>query len=207
MSWKAAALLAVALSALVIAARLTQGSETGTASWDATRAAGFGGYVLLWASVVVGVALHMRWRLATLTWILEAHRMTSVLALAFVAGHITGLLVDPVEQFAPWEAAVPLLSGYRPLQVGFGIVALWLITAVLVTTAVASRIPYAVWRRSHYLAFPAYVLTLLHGITAGTDSADPRAIALYASTASILTAAIVWRLGGRGWTTAAQPES
>ena len=207
MSWKLAGVVGLALVAGVLTARVAQDPETGTASWDGTRAAGFAGYLLLWGSTVLGVALHMRWRFAAMTWMLEAHRITSTLALAFVAGHIAGLLVDPVERFDPWEVAIPLLSDYRPLQVGFGVLALWLTGVVLVTTARASRLSYRVWRLSHYLAFPAYLLALLHGITAGTDGTDARAIALYASTASIVAASLVWRLAGRGWTTSAQFES
>lgn len=203
MSWRACGLVAALLVGLISGARLTQDPNTGTASWDATRAAGFAGYLLLWASVVTGTALHMRWRLggAALTWTLETHRMASALGLAFALGHVWGLLIDPVIRFQPWDATVPLMSDYRPLQVGFGIVALWLIIGVLVTTALVSCMPYRWWRLSHYLSFPAYVLALLHGITAGTDSGDSRAVALYAGTASLLAGALVWRIAGRGWTT------
>lgn len=207
MSWKVCALASALLIALISGARLTQDPDAGTASWDATRAAGFAGYLLLWASVTAGVALHMRWRpgSAALTWILETHRITSTLALAFMLGHIWGLLIDPVIRFQPWDVAVPLFSDYRPVQVALGILALWLTAAVLATTAFAARMPYRWWRLSHYLAFPAYALALLHGITAGTDSGDVRAVSLYAGTAAVLVGMLVWRLAGRGWTTAIAP--
>lgn len=208
MSWQAGALTAAALIALIAGARLAQDAGSGTASWDATRAAGFAGYVLVWTSVETGIALHLRWRPGgtAMTWMLELHRIASTLALAFVVGHVFGLLIDPVVRFEAWEAAVPLLGPYRPVQVTLGAVALWLIAAVLITTAVADRLPYAAWRRSHYLAFPAYALSLLHGLTSGTDSGSPPALALYAGTASIVAATLVWRAAGRGWTTAAERE-
>lgn len=207
MSWRVCAFAAALLVGLISVARLTQDSDTGTASWDATRAAGFAGYLLLWASLTAGVALHMRWRVggAAMTWILETHRITSTLALAFMLGHAWGLLIDPVIRFQPWDVFVPLLSDYRPIQVAFGILALWLTVGVLATTAFAARMPYRWWRLSHYLAFPAYALALLHGITAGTDTGDTRAIALYAATAAVLVGMLVWRVAGRGWTSVASP--
>jgi sulfoxide reductase heme-binding subunit YedZ len=164
--------------------------------------------LLVWVSVETGVALHLRWRPGgtAMTWMLELHRIASTLALAFIVGHVWGLLIDPVVRFEPWEAALPLLGPYRPLQAALGAMALWLIAAVLITTALADKLPYAVWRRSHYLAFPAYAFSLLHGLTSGTDSGTALALAFYAGTASMVAATLVWRLAGRGWTTAAERE-
>jgi sulfoxide reductase heme-binding subunit YedZ len=76
--------------------------------------------------------------------------------------------------------------------------------AVLLTTALADRMRYGMWRASHYLAFPAYLLALLHGVTAGTDSGNVAAVTVYAVTASAVAGTIVWRVAGRGWTAAGE---
>ena len=39
-----------------------------------------------------------------------------------------------------------------------------MLVAVLASTAVSARLPYAAWRNLHFLSFPAYALALLHGI-------------------------------------------
>lgn len=95
MSWRLAGVVAVGLVAGVLLARANQDGETGTASWDALRAAGFAAYVCLWLSLVSGLAVRMRYRPGplALTWLLELHRISGALGLAFIAGHITGLLV------------------------------------------------------------------------------------------------------------------
>ncbi len=206
MSWKLGGVVAVVLLGAVVVARLLQDPDVGTASWDASRAAGFASYLLLWASVVTGVAVHMRFRAAggPLTVLLEVHRVTSVLALAFVAAHVLGLLVDPVVRFSILDAVAPFTSDYRPLQVGAGTIAEWLLVAVLATTAAAARLPYAAWRQAHFLSFPCYALALVHGITSGTSTGDTLALAVYSLTAAAFAAVLVIRLAGRGWVTAGE---
>lgn len=196
--------MAVALVIAILAARLLQNDETGTASWDANRASAFAGYLLLWAGTTSGVALNLRLRARTiaLPHLLEAHRMLSVLALSFVVAHIVALLVDPVVTFQPWDPVLGVTSEYRRWQVSLGTAATWLAVAVLASTAWAHRMPYGRWRRLHYLAFPAWVLALAHGITAGTDSGSALAVWIYAVTAASTAAIFAVRLFGRGWASA-----
>lgn len=208
MSWRISGLVAVGLIAGIAWARLAEDPENGTSSWDAARTAGFGGYLLLWASVMTGMALHLRYRFAgtALTSTLELHRICSSLGLSFTAGHVFALIVDPVVHFNVIDVVIPLTSGYRPIQVGLGSVALWLSVIVLGTTAFAARLPYLAWRNVHYLSFPAYALALLHGLTSGSDTSQPVALTIYAGTAAAVAALLVARLAGRGWVEGPVPE-
>ncbi len=206
MSWKAALALASVLALLIAGARLLQDDETGTATWDASRAAGFVGYLLLWLSVASGMSIHLRVRPSgsPLTYMLELHRITSTLGLTFVAGHVLAILLDPVVTFSWYDGLVPFTSDYRPVQVGLGTFAQWLLAGVLISTAVAGRMPFATWRRIHYLSFPCYALALLHGVTSGTDSGSALVLVTYASTAAAVAAIGVLRVAGRGWVKAAE---
>jgi predicted ferric reductase len=181
-----------------------QDPELGTASWDGLRAAGFAAYLCLWFAVCSGIAVHMRFRPGSyaLTRVLEAHRMSSALSLSFVAGHVAGLLVDPTVEFSVVDVVVGFSSEYRPLEVALGAAAAWLVATVLGSTALSARVPYAVWRNFHFLSFPAYVMALLHGVMAGTDSGSPLALVVYASTAAAVAAMLVARVLGRGWVAA-----
>jgi sulfoxide reductase heme-binding subunit YedZ len=200
MSWRVSAAGAAGLVAAVLLARLGQDAETGAASWDAARASGFAGYLLLWASVLLGFMLHMRVRIpgVPMSWWIESHRMVSALALSFVAGHVAALLVDPVVRFSPVEVLVPFTSGYRPLAVGLGVLAAWLLVAVLASTALHAHIPWTAWRRLHTLSFPCWLLALVHGLLAGTDTGSTVAVAVYAVTGALVAALSVVRLLGRG---------
>lgn len=209
MSWRLALLVSAGLVAGIALGRATQDPDTGTTTWDASRAAGFAAYALLTASLLSGMALHLRYRPrnAPLTWLLEGHRICSALSLSFVAGHVFALLLDPVVHFSPVDAFVPLAAPYRPLQAGLGTLGLWLLVAVLASTGLAGRLPYAAWRNVHYLSFPAWALALIHGITAGTDSNATVALGVYAGTAAAVAAMLVVRIVGRGWVTGAEGDS
>lgn len=209
MSWRISGALAIGLVLGVCVARLSQNADNGTATWDFERAAGFAAYLLLWSSTVLGLGVHFRFRPANspLTLILESHRICSSLALSFVAGHVTALLVDPVVHFSLVDAFVPFTSSYRAIQVGLGTAAMWLLIATLASTAGAGRMPYRTWRTLHYLAYPCYVLALIHGITAGTDATSVLALTLYASTASVVAALTFARVLGRGFAAAGEAPS
>lgn len=201
MSWKLSAIVLVALVAGVGFARIVEDSATGTATWDAARAAGFSSYLLLWLSVVSGISVHMRYRIAggPLSLVLESHRAVSVLAFAFLGAHLAALLLDPVVTFSVVDAVVPLTSSYRPLQVGLGTMAEWLLVVVLVSTAFAGSMRWSFWRNLHLLAFPAWCLALAHGITSGSDSGATVALVIYALSAGAVAALSVARLLGRSW--------
>lgn len=206
MSWKLSIVVTLGLVAGILLARFAQDPDTGTASWDGLRAAGFAAYLLLWLGLVSGMAVHMRYRPGPLamTWLLEAHRMSSALSLSFTLGHMVGLFVDPTISFSLLDLTTGLSSSYRPIQVALGTAAMWLMVAVLGSTALAGRMPYVTWRSLHYLSFPAYIAALLHGLTSGTDATAPLALVIYASTASLAAAMVVARLFGRGWVAAGE---
>lgn len=209
MSWRISGLVALGLVLGVSVARLSQDPESGTATWDAERAAGFVAYLLLWASTVLGIGVHFRVRPASgpLTLVLEAHRVCSALALSFVAGHVTALLVDPVVRFSVLDAFVPFTSSYRPIQVGLGTTAMWLLISTLASTAAAGRMRYTTWRNLHYLAYPSYLVALVHGIIAGSDAAALPALAIYAGTAGVVAALTFARILGRGFVAAGEAPS
>jgi sulfoxide reductase heme-binding subunit YedZ len=196
MSWKLSALVALGLVSGIVLAHLTQESDSASRSWDALRAAGFTAYLLLWFSTISGMAVRLRLRPgpAPVTWLLEAHRVSGTLGLAFVAGHVAGILIDPWTDISAIDVALGATSPYRPAALLLGSVSLWLTAAVLLSTALAGRMKNATWRSVHYLAFPAYLAALLHGVIAGTDSAATPAVALYAATAAAVAALLAIRI-------------
>jgi sulfoxide reductase heme-binding subunit YedZ len=199
MSWRTATTIALGLGFVIAFIKFAFADVMGTATWDMTRAAGFTAYVLLWAAVVGGMAAHMQLRPKWLvpTWLIESHRMTSVLALSFVVAHILALLLDEWVPFTLFTSLVPFQSDYRPLPVGLGIIALWLLVFVLASTALSGFVSYRAWKRMHYLSFPCWVLALVHGITAGSDTSTIPALAVYASTSVFVAGLFGLRVSGR----------
>jgi methionine sulfoxide reductase heme-binding subunit len=110
------------------------------------------------------------------------HRFLAILTGVFIALHGSSLLLDRVVPISLGQELVPFTSSYRPLAVGLGICAMELIAAVGITNALRNRLPYATWRKLHYLTLPAWLLATVHGVLAGTDSGDPWFAAIAAGT-------------------------
>jgi DMSO/TMAO reductase YedYZ heme-binding membrane subunit len=74
------------------------------------------------------------------------------------------------------------------VAVAWGIVGLYLLLAVELTSLVRRRLPRRLWRAVHALSFPLFALATVHGLTAGTD----RGNLLWQVTVWATTAAVVF---------------
>lgn len=167
-----------------------------TFSWEIARAGGMLAYVLASASVVIGMLVSLKLRSPNWPRFLttELHRYVSVLTLVFTVVHGLAVWLDPFTDFAPAEVLVPIASHYRPIWIAFGIVAGYLLLAVWGSEYIRRWIGYAWWRRLHYAAFAVFALGTMHGIGAGSDTAAPWALAIYAVCTGSVLVLIGWRL-------------
>ncbi|MGZ4256558.1 MAG: hypothetical protein ACXVRE_02205 [Gaiellaceae bacterium] len=74
-----------------------------------------------------------------------------------------------------------------------GVVAAELLAALAIANHYRQSLPYAFWRKTHYLNFAVWLLALVHGITAGTDSTTPWGIGLYLGSAGLVGALVAGR--------------
>jgi hypothetical protein len=173
-------------------------------TWDAARAGGFAAYGLLTLAVAIGLVL--RGRLSSERWprmiTYELHGYVSLLALVFLSLHVLAVAVDPFTHFGLGELIVPFVSHYRPLWMGLGIVALYLLLAVWATTLLRTRIGHTTWRRVHALAFGVYAAATVHGLGAGTDTRTSWGTAVYVASVLLVLGLSMRRLlvpaGSRG---------
>jgi methionine sulfoxide reductase heme-binding subunit len=171
-----------------------------TVVWYAARAGGILAYLLLTASVCLGLLMSGKARLQR--WprfaLEDVHRFLGILAGIFVAIHGAALLVDSFVPFSLTQVLVPGTSSYRPLAVGLGVVAAELLAALALTNRYRTRIGHTAWRRLHMLNLGVWGLALLHGLTAGTDAFTAWALVLYAGTAWLVLALLIHRVS-LGW--------
>jgi methionine sulfoxide reductase heme-binding subunit len=165
-------------------------------TWYAARAGGFVAYLLLSASVVVGLLLSGRAQLKQ--WprfaLEDVHRFLGILAGVFIVLHGGSLLLDRVVPMSLSQLLVPGTDSYRPLAVALGIVAAELLAALAVTNHYRKQLSYGVWRRLHYLNFAIWGMALVHGLIAGTDALTTWALLLYAGSAWLVLALLVHRV-------------
>ena len=107
------------------------------------------------------------------------------------------MLVLLVDVYLPFSVASSRCRGcrrYRPLPTALGVVGAELLLALALTNRFRDRLPYAFWRRAHFLNFAVWALALAHGVTAGADGDTAWALSLYAGLRRRSSAAAtVWR--------------
>ena len=142
--------------------------------WYVARASGVVSWVLVSASVVFGLSLSLRLtRKPKPAWVLDLHRFLGGLSVLFVGVHMAGLVLDSYVKFGLSELFVPLASAWKPVPVAWGVVGLYLLFAVEVTSLGMRRLPRRFWRAVHFTSYAVFVLSTLHMFTAGTDASNP----------------------------------
>ena len=139
--------------------------------WWVDRSAGLVLLALLTGAVVTGLrSTGPRPRRGTPRFAtLALHRNLALLALSLLGVHVAFAVADSYVDIRWWQALLPATSGYRPLWVGLGTVAVDLFVAVVASSVLRHRLGLRAWRTVHLLVWPAWVLGVAHAISLGTD--------------------------------------
>jgi sulfoxide reductase heme-binding subunit YedZ len=167
-----------------------------TILWYATRGAGVVSLVLLTGVVVLGIVSAMRWQTASWPRFLTTglHRNLALATLVFLALHIVTAIVDPFTALG-WNAAIiPFSSSYRRLWLGLGVVALWLLLAIVVTSLLRPLFGHRAWRMIHWLTYLMWPVAVIHGIGTGTDPRFAWMLAIETACVGSVVAAVAWRV-------------
>ncbi|HTK15833.1 MAG TPA: ferric reductase-like transmembrane domain-containing protein [Acidimicrobiia bacterium] len=162
--------------------------------WYVARAAGLVGWGLLAAATLWGLVLSSKvfGKRPRPNWLLDMHRWLGGVALIFTGVHVIALLADQYVHFGLAGVLVPFASKWHPVAVAWGVVALYLLLAVELTSLARARLPKKVWRRVHFASFALFIVSTIHGLTAGTDTKNAMAGVVAGVVASVfvgLTAA------------------
>jgi predicted ferric reductase len=168
--------------------------------WDTARAGGIVAWALVTLTMIGGLQLSTRLvRRPVSAWVLDVHRFVAGLAVAFLGVHLVGLAADTFVGFGPADLFVPFVSAYRPGAVALGIVSLYLLLAIEVTSLLMKRMPRAVWHRVHLTSYALFPVVTVHGLTAGTDRHDTAfRLTCLAAAAVVLFMSLVRVLAPRG---------
>jgi DMSO/TMAO reductase YedYZ heme-binding membrane subunit len=98
------------------------------------------------------------------------------------------VLADSYVHFSLLNVLVPLSGDWHPLAVAWGILGLYLLLAVELTSLARTSLPRGLWRRVHYASFVVFVTTTLHGLTAGTDARSPALRLAYLAVSALVAA-------------------
>lgn len=142
--------------------------------WYVTRATGFVAWALLAIAVLWGLFITNKTltRSTAPAWVLDLHRHLGGLGVVFVAVHVGALPLDGYTHWGWSDLFVPMSTKWHPGAIAFGIVGMYLLVAIEVTSLLGRRFPKKWWRRVHMLSFPLYVIASIHLFAAGTDAGN-----------------------------------
>ena len=147
-------------------------SHTGGTS---ARAGGIVSWALATLAVIGGLQLSTRLlRKPAPAWTLDVHRFLAGLAVAFLGVHLLGLALDRFIGFGPADFFVPFASNYKPAALALGVVAMYLLLAVEITSLLMRHMPRHRWHAIHLTSYVVFVIATVHGLTAGTDRHNAR---------------------------------
>ncbi len=140
-------------------------------TWYLARASGLTAWCMVVLSVALGLVMSSkpRWKGLPPAWRLDLHRFLGSLALFFTALHIGALMVDPAVPFRVGDVLIPFASNWRPAAVAGGVVGLYLLVAVEVTSLLMRKLPRRWWHRIHLSSLVLLVAATLHGLQSGSD--------------------------------------
>ncbi|MEZ5220509.1 MAG: ferric reductase-like transmembrane domain-containing protein [Ilumatobacteraceae bacterium] len=160
--------------------------------WYLTRSSGIVAWAMLTASVIWGILLSTKAfpDQRRPAWLLTMHRWLAGLTMSFLAIHLAALVADSYVSFDLADLAVPFASDWKPGAVALGVVAMWLLVAIQLTSFAMRRLPRRVWRIVHLSSYVGFWLTSLHAAFAGTDATSW----LYRAGAAASILAVAWSL-------------
>ncbi|MET0626941.1 MAG: ferric reductase-like transmembrane domain-containing protein [Acidimicrobiia bacterium] len=173
--------------------------------WYVARAGGLVAWGLVVASCTWGLLLALRVHVLgfrpTSAWTLSLHRWLSALAVTFTAVHVLALVADSFVPFGLADVLVPFATSWHPVAVAWGIVGMYLVVAIEVSSLVRKRIRPRTWRGIHLLSYVLLGVTTIHLLTAGTDSTAvvPEAAAIVGGMVTVFgcTLLLTWRSAPR----------
>jgi sulfoxide reductase heme-binding subunit YedZ len=154
--------------------------------------------VLLTATVLWGILLPAKlFPKQRPAWILDLHRWMAGLTIGFLAVHLGSLVADNYLHFGVAELLVPGQSEYETAGVALGILAMWLLLIVELTSLAKKHLPRRAWHAVHLFSYATFMLTSLHGVLAGTDAQNPLFLATTIAAVTSVVFATVYRVATR----------
>lgn len=160
--------------------------------WYLNRATGVVLLVVLTLAVLLGVlAGSGRAGRGMPRFVTQAlHRNLALLSLVALAVHVGSAVADTYVDIRWWQALVPAGATYQPVWLGLGTLALDLMAVIVLTSLLRDRLGHRAWRAVHLLSWPAWVLSVAHGVGIGTDLKHPEGVAVAATAACVAAVAV-----------------
>ncbi len=167
--------------------------------WYVTRAAAISAYLLFSLTAALGL-LRATLRVSrsggpgTVWFLDEAHQFAALLAVGFLVLHLCTLVLDPVVPFSLSNLLLPVNEPYQPFATTLGVLALYTVAIVALSSWFRRSISYGMWRALHGASFVVFTLITLHGLLDGTDSGQGWMRLVYLGVTGVILLLVVARM-------------
>lgn len=164
--------------------------------WYLSRASGIVAWGFLMASVVWGVLLSTRLLKPydRPAWLLDLHSWLGTLTIFGTALHVAAIVADSYVHFGVADVLVPFASSWKPGAVAWGVIGMYLLVVVQVSSWLRRRISKAMWRTLHTLSYALFVTVTAHALTAGTDRVNRLFQAFVVAMLTVMVVTVAVRL-------------
>ena len=153
--------VAITVAAAALTGILFSLASTSDVFWALDRATGESTFILLSATICIGLVRG------------GPHSDLALVAIAFGAVHVVSTILGEHTSLGPLDAVVPFVAQYRGTWVGFGVLSAYLYVAVTLTSWPLRRLPRRGWLWLHSSVYIAWAFALVHALGAGTDAHEP----------------------------------
>lgn len=179
--------------------------ESEKRAWYFGRATGLTAFLLFTLVIICGLLMKSQLliRSLPLPMLNSIHEYLSLSALSVALLHMVSFFFDQYLHINLSEALIPFylersltsaLGFDIGIAVGLGILATYLALILVATSLYRHKLPLKLWRTLHYLSFLFYLLILLHGLSAGTDSTNHWIQGMYAVSFVVVCVLVIVRI-------------
>jgi sulfoxide reductase heme-binding subunit YedZ len=135
-------------------------------------------------------------------WLQYVHRSAAVTGLLLLLAHVIAVISDSFVDISLSVIVWPFGSGYRPLAMAVGVLALYSLVVAAVVGAARGRLARSEaftkrWRSIHVAASVGWLLSIGHSLLAGTDRGSPWMLAITISCLAAVGGSVAARLRSR----------
>lgn len=164
--------------------------------WFATRGAGLMTWAVAAGSVVFGLLMSSKLmgKQPGFPWLLDIHRFFSSLTAVFLALHLVTLWADSFVEFGLRELFLPNTSEWRRGAVTWGVLSMYLLIAIELSSLIRDRIPDRTWHGIHLLSYVTVVFGSIHAWQAGSDVRNPIVLSVGLASLALIVGLTVFRI-------------
>ena len=147
--------------------------------WYLSRGSGIVAWVMLAATNLWGILLVTRMLkpVDRPAWLLDLHRWLAALTVITTGVHLGGLVADNYVHFGWREIILPQAcqsacwpsGGSKAAAVTWGVIALYILIVVQVSSLMMRKLPRKVWHTIHLFSYVSFFMATVHTVMAGTD--------------------------------------